>query len=152
MTRILTVFAVAALACGASATEANGTTTTSARIAAEPTPSPPPVIGERPNAPGPLPQLGGPSATYPTPAATVQTIQQGENPVDMRLATSLTSRLQDDDKLSDAAKQHVRVIAHGGRVVVEGRVPTMSDLVEVDSQARALPGAVEVDDRVVVGR
>lgn len=149
---VLGILASAVLACG-SQSYSNAPHTTAARLQArqreEVPPSPPPTIGQIPNSDVPLPELGPPTPTAPKVTARTAVVVQGRDVVDRRITARLRAEIRRDDTLSPEARS-VRVVTVGRRVILEGRVSSIRERDDIDARARAMPGVLEVDDRIVI--
>jgi len=148
MKRILSIAFCSALACSGYSSGANAPTTTSAKV--QPRPAPAPAAGQVTNSSEPLRTLVPATPSYQSSPVTIAVIPQKSDHVDLGITARLRTALLDDDTLSPAAKR-VRIVTRDRKVVLEGRVPTARDLADVDAKARAFPGVVAVDNRVVVG-
>jgi osmotically-inducible protein OsmY len=55
------------------------------------------------------------------------------------------------DRRADSAAEHVQVSVEGGRVMLDGRVPTWAERETVEHAAWAAPGVTAVEDRTTIG-
>jgi osmotically-inducible protein OsmY len=73
----------------------------------------------------------------------------GGNDADAMLADKIRASLMQDDKLSNAAK-NVEITIANGKVTLRGTVKTRAEKKSVETKARDIAGAAEVESRLQV--
>ena len=78
-------------------------------------------------------------------------VEQGTGVEDQRTTQQIRSALQDDDLLSDAAK-NVKVITLNRRVTLRGPVESTSESQRVEAHAKQVAGPENVDNQLEIKR